>query len=232
MICNGCSPWTMHSTLDVFCYIYSFSWTMMDEFHPQRLGSSVASAHLHLKVKLTNCAFIVCSDGWVFNFYVSKDPQTSWAVMSQYIPWGLLAAEKQQVARALMEVHFSKNEVPSCSTSSQLEWWCDAPFIEGWRICEPNCCHGRWLSNRAIPGPLSTSSLRVKWLCLSHLGGVFSSFSWWNNGASKFHDAYLVRASFTWYNKHALGNSPFLDPYIPLFCYIPSGNQYCNGNPS
>ena len=25
---------------------------------------------------------------------------------------GLLAAEKQQVARALMEVHFSKNEVP------------------------------------------------------------------------------------------------------------------------
>ena len=131
-----------------------------------------------------------------------RDPQTSWAVMSQYIPWGLLAAEKQQVARALMEVHFSKNEVPSCPTSSQLEWWCDAPFIEGWRICEPNCCHGRWLSNRAIPGPLSTSSLRVKWLCLSHLGGVFSSFSWWNNGASKFHDKYLVRASFTWYNKH------------------------------
>lgn len=27
-------------------------------------------------------------------------------------PSGLLAAEKQQVARALMEVHFSKNEVP------------------------------------------------------------------------------------------------------------------------
>lgn len=57
-----------------FCYIYSVSWTMMDEFHPQRLGSSVASAHLHLKVKPTNCAFIVSSDGWVFNFYVSKRP--------------------------------------------------------------------------------------------------------------------------------------------------------------
>lgn len=74
----------------IFFAIFTLSvgpcWTMMDEFHPQRLGFSVASAHLHLKVKLTNCAFIVCSDGWVFNFYVSKDPQTSWAVMSQYIP--------------------------------------------------------------------------------------------------------------------------------------------------